>query len=168
MGHKRAHSAINYWTVYKGKPRSEYTVSCIFFALLWSVFFYLFFVHFRLPRVNHLDHIKVSSVKRLMAYNYIIRASYTIQQRLFLKSVQMQRDPTGIWKHFFGKIFLSSFRRNRVAGSTHGVGQDQERLDGRSLGISESQVELLVRQAQVCILFCWIGTHRRLGGTQTD
>jgi hypothetical protein len=66
---------------------------CIAFALLCPVFFYLFFVHFRVPRVNHLDHIKVRHVKGLMAYDCIIRASYTIQQRLFLKSVKYNEVP---------------------------------------------------------------------------
>ena len=41
------------------KPRSEYTISCIAFALLWPLFFHLFFAHFRVPRVNHTDYIKV-------------------------------------------------------------------------------------------------------------
>jgi hypothetical protein len=66
---------------------------CIAFALLCPVFFYLFFVHFRVPRVNHLDHIKVRHVKGLMAYDCIIRALYTIQQRLFLKSVKYNEVP---------------------------------------------------------------------------
>ena len=61
---------------------AQYHEVCIAFALLCPVFFYLLFVHFRVPRVNHLDHIKVRHVKGLMAYDCIIRASYTIQQRL--------------------------------------------------------------------------------------
>jgi hypothetical protein len=32
------------------KPRSEYTVSCFFLALLWPLFFYLFFAHSPVPR----------------------------------------------------------------------------------------------------------------------
>src|SRR4051812_11435669 len=48
------------------------------------------------------------------------------------------------------------------------LGTRSKTTGSQSLGISESQVVLLVRHPRICILFCWIGAHRRLGGTQTD
>ena len=52
-------SAMKYWSVSTTNASSEYSVSCIIFALLWPLFFRLFVAYFRLFRVTHLDHIKV-------------------------------------------------------------------------------------------------------------
>jgi hypothetical protein len=47
-----------YWAV-----STEFTVSLIIFPLLWPFFFHLFCAHFRIPRINHLEHMKVGMLK---------------------------------------------------------------------------------------------------------
>lgn len=43
---------VKYWTDSTRKPRNEYTVLYIVFALHWPLFFRLLLTHFRVPRVE--------------------------------------------------------------------------------------------------------------------
>ena len=66
-GHKCVHGAMKHWTVSSESLDVSVLFYVFFLALLWAFFFRLFFAHFRVPLVNHLDHIEVErGMKGLM------------------------------------------------------------------------------------------------------
>ena len=72
--HKRVYKCVSNAAdkvLHETQPRSEYTASCIVFALLWPLFSTCF-PSFRVPQVNHIDYTYTSrGVKKVMAMTVV-------------------------------------------------------------------------------------------------